>query len=230
MVGVLKTLGSLAALGLAQLANAQGGVFHIMPLGASITFGVGSSTGNGYRGPLLNTLASTGWSIDMVGSQRGGNMVDPDNEGFPGLRIEQVHHDKAVVDVPVYRPHLYLINLGTNDASQNYDLGNAGARMNDLFNYLWAITPDSTIILSTLVINRNAAVDDRVRQINTQYTNLANTLRSQGRKIVLVDMHGSNGPQSNEMSDDTHPNDAGFQKMANIFYQGILEGSRAGFF
>jgi hypothetical protein len=52
-----------------------------MPLGDSITWGVGSS--NGYRAPLRNALTAEGHSLDFVGSGRNGTMSDPDNEGSP---------------------------------------------------------------------------------------------------------------------------------------------------
>lgn len=49
---------------------------RILPLGASITQGVDSSTGNGYRKPLRDKLRSQGWLVNMVGSKRDGSMVD----------------------------------------------------------------------------------------------------------------------------------------------------------
>ncbi|MFE4822216.1 ricin-type beta-trefoil lectin domain protein [Streptomyces sp. NPDC056704] len=61
-----------------------------MPLGDSITWGVGSSTDNGYRGPLWDKLAADGHPLDFVGTLRGGSMSDPDNEGHSGYRIDQI--------------------------------------------------------------------------------------------------------------------------------------------
>jgi hypothetical protein len=49
---------------------------RILPLGASITQGVDSSTGNGYRKPLRDKLRSEGWLVNMVGTKQDGNMVD----------------------------------------------------------------------------------------------------------------------------------------------------------
>ena len=199
-----------------------------MPLGASITNGVGSSDGNGYRQKLRDQLVNSGYGIDFVGSQGGGNMEDNQNEGYPGLRIEEVQA-RAEQNVPNFLPNVYTINLGTNDASQNFDVDNAGGRMNDLLNYLWSATPDATVILSTLIINLDANVDSRVQYINGQFSDLAGRLASEGRRIVVVEMHGADGPQPNEMSDNTHPNDVGFQKMADIFFRGIQQASDAGF-
>lgn len=49
---------------------------RILPLGASITWGYLSSTGNGYRKPLRDKLRFEGWEVDMVGSKSNGDMVD----------------------------------------------------------------------------------------------------------------------------------------------------------
>src|SRR4051794_23956151 len=63
---------------------------RLMPLGDSITWGVGSSSGNSYRGFLWNRLAAEGHTLDFVGSGRSGTMSDPDNEGHSGWRIDQI--------------------------------------------------------------------------------------------------------------------------------------------
>jgi hypothetical protein len=42
---------------------------RIMPLGASITQGVGSSPQDGYRKPLRDHLRSLGYKVNMVGSR-----------------------------------------------------------------------------------------------------------------------------------------------------------------
>lgn len=49
---------------------------RIMPLGASITEGVRSTDGNGYRKWLRQQLRWKGWKVNMVGSKRNGNMAD----------------------------------------------------------------------------------------------------------------------------------------------------------
>ena len=49
---------------------------RIMPLGASITYGLVSSDGNGYRKALRDQLRFDGWKVNMVGSLFGGTMND----------------------------------------------------------------------------------------------------------------------------------------------------------
>lgn len=59
---------------------ARAGTFYlrILPLGASITWGMGSESagGNGYRKYLRDALRYDGWNVNMVGSRSGGTMKD----------------------------------------------------------------------------------------------------------------------------------------------------------
>lgn len=70
-----------------------------MPLGASITYGLTSNDGNGYREFLRELLVNYGNPVNMVGSRRNGTMEDNDVEGWPGDIIDEVH-EKAKTAVP----------------------------------------------------------------------------------------------------------------------------------
>src|SRR5689334_13802099 len=68
----------------APQAAAAATPLRVMPLGDSITWGVGSPSGNSYRSFLANKLTAEGHTLDFVGSGRNGTMSDPDNEGHSG--------------------------------------------------------------------------------------------------------------------------------------------------
>lgn len=137
-------------------------------------------------------------------------------DGFNGYRIDQIL-SQARTDVPTYRPNMIVLNAGTNDCLQTYDINNAGNRLHDLINQLFQIVPDVTIIFSTLTRNRDGPTDQRVQNVNAQYRNLASTLIGQSERIVLAELGGSDGPQVGDLADGTHPNDVGYSKMANIY-------------
>lgn len=56
-------------------------VQRILPLGASITWGQGSTTGNGYRKVLADKIIAAGGKVNYVGSRQSGTMDDSDVEG-----------------------------------------------------------------------------------------------------------------------------------------------------
>ena len=199
-----------------------------MPLGASITYGQGSSDGNGYRKYLRDAIVSGGNQVNMVGTRQAGTMKDNDVEGWPGYRIDQIV-PKASIAVPKYKPNVVLINAGTNDAVQNKDIPNAASRMEGMINNIYEDSPDATVILSTLILNLNANTEKNVQLVNVEYKALVDRLQGKGKRIVLADMHGSDGPQKDDMHDETHPNDQGHYKMATIWYRALVEASKQGF-
>ncbi|KAK4150065.1 carbohydrate esterase [Chaetomidium leptoderma] len=222
-------------------ALGNGVPLRIMPLGASITYGTASSDGNGYRLPLRTRITTTaGNAVNMVGSRQSGTMRDNDVEGWPGYRIEEVHA-KSVAGaggggggpsdsvVGRWRPNVVLVNAGTNDATQGWNVGAAGARMEAMLRDLWRASPRAVVVLSTLLVNKGVEAERNVVAINGQFRELARRLREgEGRRVVLVDMHGGAGPARGDLADDTHPNDAGYRKMAEVWFAGLVAASEAG--
>ncbi|KAL3957098.1 hypothetical protein ACCO45_007676 [Purpureocillium lilacinum] len=167
---------------------------RLMPLGGSITYGQGSSHGNGYRQALRELLVADGHRVQMVGSRTAGTMTDNCNEGWRGFTVKQIEA-KARRSVPRALPNLFTVNAGSNDCIQALDLRSASQRVTDLLEFLWGH-----------------------RQILPSYCLLCS---SANKRLVLVDMHGPDGPQRDDLVDGTHPNDDGYVKMAKIWHHGV---------
>jgi len=230
---------SLVALALALTPNVyafSGKNLRIMPLGgtsplsanstcwllttrtstASITYGTGSSEGNGYRGTLYQSLVNDGNTVDMVGSQQGGN-VDPDNEGYPGAIISEVI-DKGQAAMPTYRPNIVTILVGTNDMVQNIADGapdRLGTLIDDILDWDWL----TLVVVSTLPPNGNGDANGRVDTYNSAMAGVVQQRVDAGRSVVLVDSHAVVALE--DLVDGTHPNDAAYDRMASQFYEGI---------
>lgn len=198
-----------------------------MPLGGSITYGVGSSDGNGYRESLARILLSHGHRVRMVGSRNSGTMANNDNEGWRGYRLDQIQA-KVEKCTPVLSPELFLINAGSNDCIQDLRLKDFGRRMDELLEYLWKTCPSSTIILSTLLVNAGKDVNSRVSDVNEQIRDLVKLKTADGKKIILADMQGTGGPQLIDLVDGTHPGDVGYGRMAVIWFNSIQEARSRG--
>ncbi|MEU7873980.1 SGNH/GDSL hydrolase family protein [Dactylosporangium sp. NPDC049140] len=184
---------------------------RIMPLGASITWGTASTDGNGYREELRRHLADdAGIAVDFVGSQQSGNGPDRDNEGHPGFRIDQVAAG-ADAWIGAARPDVVLINAGTNDIIQNYDVANAPARLGALVEQVRRDAPGIKVVISTLVPNRDAAVNARVTAFNAKLPALG---------VPLVDFYG-NLTLADIGADGIHPTDDGYSKLANAWYSAL---------
>ncbi|KAK6227383.1 GDSL-like Lipase/Acylhydrolase [Colletotrichum tabaci] len=200
---------------------------RIMPLGASITYGQTSTDGNGYREALRNLLVADGNPVDMVGSHPNGTMQDNENEGWPGFRIDQVL-EKAEVSVPATLPNLVLINAGTNDCVQTFDPDRAGARMLEMVELVWAASRRASVVLSTLLPNGNDTTEACVLRVNGQFRALVAEQQALSKKIVLADMHTDKGPLRSDLVDGIHPSDAGYVKMANVWFDSIKDAATRG--
>ncbi|KAJ7469649.1 lipolytic enzyme, partial [Mycena latifolia] len=199
-------------------AGFSGKTTRIMPLGASITFGVGSSHGNGYRDDLYNLLAADGNTVNMVGSQKGGDFFDPDNEGYPGFVITQVN-DKGIAAMPVYRPNIVTLIVGTNDMLQNIDPAGAPARLSTLIQNVLDAPPLTLVVLATLPPNANADANTRINAYNAALPGVVANFVNAGRSVVLADCHAV--VAVGDLVDGTHPNDDAYARIGKVFYDAI---------
>ncbi|KAF7290778.1 Lipolytic enzyme [Mycena indigotica] len=198
---------------------------RIMPLGASITYGTGSSDGNGYRATLYNLLARDGNNVNLVGSQKGGNFSDPWNEGYPGLNIAQVDA-KAQVQMSIRRPGVVTLLVGTVDAQNNIDPDNAPARLKTLIQNVLDAPPLTLVVVSTLLPNSNSAANTRINAYNAALPSVVKSFTDAGRSVVLVDCHSV--VAVSDLVDGTNPNDAAYARMAKVFYGGLQQAAPKG--
>lgn len=205
---------------------------RILPLGASITWGAQSSDGNGYRKDLRDQLRFEGWEVDMVGSVTHGTMADNDCEGHPGAKTYEMS-GFAKNSIP-YKPNLILINAGTNDAglpANEFSINKIDKTVNGLLDELYKALPDVTIVLSTLLTTDNKTRNDRVHNIiNPKYRDIVKARRAKKQRIVLADMYEKDKPwiSLSELKDGIHPGDAGYKKMASIWWSAIQKAEKDG--
>lgn len=221
----------------------------MMALGASITYGFLSSHGNGYRQTLQGLLWRGGNdNVHYVGSRKNGTMENNEVEGWPGYRIDQIW-PKAQGTVTQWTPNVILLNAGTNDCVQNWNIDNTtiqstananftstaddniGTRMRGFINDLLAWSPASTVVLSTLVMNMDPAVNARVDNANARFLAVAQDMQAQGKRVIVAEMTpDAGGPNRNTMADQTHPNDDGYALMANKWYEAVRAAGAQGWF
>ncbi|KAI7779435.1 hypothetical protein LA080_000815 [Diaporthe eres] len=201
---------------------------RIMPLGASVTFGTGSSTGDSYRKDLRDQLVAAGQTVNFVGEFQNGNFTNRQVEATPGFVINQIANSSNAT-VPKFLPNLVLLDAGTNNCNSGGTVPDAAANVSSLINSIYTQSPGSTVILASVLVNKVPAQEACRVDVNNQYNALAAQLTGRGAKFVFVDMRSPEGPTTNDLADTRHPNDVGYQKMANIWMQGIQQALAKGF-
>ncbi|KAK0723650.1 SGNH hydrolase-type esterase domain-containing protein [Apiosordaria backusii] len=191
---------------------------RVMPLGASITQGVGSTDGLGYRDLLRAQLRAQGWNVNMVGSKQNGPMDDNDNEGHPGWTINQVRGEFSKTGKALM-PNLVLLNAGTNDCIRQIDTNNAGARLKVLIDDVFTTIPGVAVIVSTLAPSRGN--DSCSADLSRQYRELvADTYRG-NPSIGMADLYAAINVNDHLHPDGIHPNDAGYAIFTSLWMDAI---------
>ncbi|TDD47592.1 hypothetical protein E1263_34165 [Kribbella antibiotica] len=194
----------------------DGGV-KVMPLGDSITEG-NRVTGVSYRTSLWQHLQG-GPRVDLVGSERSGNIPDQDNEGHPGLRIDQV---RSWIDLwlTLNRPRYVLLHLGTNDVFQAYDLPQAPARLQDLIERIAQRVPGVTILVSSIVPSPDRGLNERIDAYNAAIPAVVSAVHATGADVRFVDLNAQMA-LSDISADTIHPTDAGALKLGDLWYDAL---------
>ncbi len=204
----------------------------IMPLGDSITFGYGSTTGGGYRVGLFSEALAKDHAITFVGSQTSGPDTVSDtpfptgNEGHSGYSIDDsssTHGISPLVDQALakYKPNIILLMIGTNDMHYSIDLANAPTRLGKLLDQITTDAPNALVVVAK-IIPANGAQNTPTQTYNAALPGVVQARVAQGKHLALVDMYAALGSWSlAQYTDSEHPNDTGYVKMAETWYPAI---------
>jgi lysophospholipase L1-like esterase len=198
---------------------------RLEPFGDSITYGSHSSTGNGYRGPLWNELTSEGHPLNFVGSVHEGTMADSDDEGHPGWRIDALQG--LTGSISNYKPNVVTLLAGANDLIQNHDISTAPSRLSTLIDQVLAnAAPGATVLVGNLSVSTNANIVTYGKAFNAALPAIVQSKQSAGKHVALVDFGAIT--TADLVSDGIHPNDGGYQKMADAWNNGVQTAASAG--
>ncbi len=218
-------------------------VIKIMPLGNSITIGEitpspGSINFNGYRKPLKEKLDKNGLDIDFVGQLANGTFTDNQHEGRGGWHAKHWDNDDEL-DLNHYLleflqinpPHIILLHIGTNDigayniSGNNNTITTTVSDVNGLLDIIDDFDLDIKVILAKIT-NQVSPPDTTTAQIITDYNSaleiMANNRIVNGDNLTVVDMESAL-TYSTDLSDGGHPNEMGYSKMANVWYNEIID-------
>ena len=221
----------------------------IMPLGDSITWGLGAP--GGYRTKLYQNLKRAGYQFAFIGSDTSNPGPTPfdqqSHQGHPGYTINEdsANFDANVPPWPTVAaqndwnnggywitrlnrpPDIILIHLGTNDIGRGQD-GNgaaAAANMDALLTHLYALAPNAQVILAT-IIPINNGLNSNVHAFNNQLPAIVANHAATGQRITLVDQYANFVDDTGAIKpyllpDRVHPSQAGYNLMADTWFHAI---------
>jgi lysophospholipase L1-like esterase len=193
--------------------------FRIMPLGDSITYGEGSTTGDGYRWNLARYMTetehiSTAW---WVGSVSSGQEPNPANEGHPGWTIAQLS-EQITGWMAASGPDLVLLHAGVNDARTGASDSVMTDRMRVLLGRILAASPTVRVIVADVIppwsSETSNAASFAVQLFNARLPALVSEF---GPRVTLARM--SVAVSNAQLGDGLHPNDTGYRYMAWVWWR-----------
>lgn len=200
---------------------------RIMPLGDSLTQGVGAP--GGYRSPLETLLHAGGLHPDYVGSawsNPGGPQFDNDHEGHGGYRVADLiaFGGKSTIEQWVLgaAPEVILLHIGTNDLSDPLAWERAAPDLEELLDRIYAVSPRVEVVLAKIL---PTGVDERNLQVeafNRAVTRIAREFQLDGRPLRLVDMETIPSPFPEGTPDAVHPTGPIYAAMADRWAEALL--------
>ena len=199
---------------------------NIMPLGDSITYDSkygdtrSSSVRTGYRSHLWYKLQDVNFEANFVGSKIAGEAVipsfDPHNEGHPGWNQFEIAEETDTY-MSNSKPDIVLLHIGTNDTTTN------PAGIDDILSSidLYESESQTTVdVYVALIIDREHS-DPRITAFNNRLAELLVQRINTGDNIIIVNMFKNAHLTGGDYADETHPNDSGYAKMANVWFDAL---------
>jgi len=203
---------------------------NVMPLGDSITFDEyyfdkrPDSVRTGYRNHLWYKLQEEEYEVNFVGSQSTGSEIkpefDPDNEGHSGWTSYEIA--EHVYDFLMQNhANIILLHIGSNDGDGTAEGVTEILNEIDLYE---ADNNQTVKVVVALVIDRRNQDDILTSYFNANLQKIVdNRIKNGDKDIKLVDMYRGAGMTSSDYQDEKHPNDTGYQKMADVWFNALKE-------
>jgi lysophospholipase L1-like esterase len=222
---VLAVRPALSATG--RVTPAATGPVRIMPLGDSITAGPGC-----WRAMLWHQLQTSGYTnIDFVGSVADGGCnygytYDGDNEGHGGYAATGIADNNQLPPwLDAARPDIVLMHLGTNDMwGGTIPTSTILAAYTKLVDQMRASNPAMKIVVAQIIPMNPPSCPTcaaGVVALDNAIPSWAAGLSTAQSPIVVVDQWTGFDTVADTVGDGVHPNDSGFQKMANRWYPAL---------
>ncbi|MBR6338351.1 MAG: hypothetical protein IKR76_11585 [Ruminococcus sp.] len=217
----------------------------LMTCGDSITDGFWLK--GGYRKFLCDKLEENGLSqyVDFVGSKKGGECYDNEHEGYTGWSIDRIEESITGSRMGVsnilpkriekFQPDVVTLMIGTNDILSNYELDTAGDRLSALIDAMLEKMPEGSVLYVATLPYMDANdttyidpetfdteyMDECVSNFNAAVTQVVGQKENEGKKVILADM--STVLLKLDLYDGVHPNEEGYKKMADFWYDIIVD-------
>lgn len=203
----------------------------LLPLGDSITAGADSSDSFGYRKPLDILLTKNNFHfIGSVGNPSGYNSYQTLGSGISGDHTDDIS-TRLSSDLLKYFPNRFnrcvvLIHAGTNDVINGTPEATTVSRIQTMIDNIVAVSPNISIYIAKIIPTTDAGNDIKTTSLNAAIATMVIAYQATKSNLYLIDQNAAFKADANwavdYMTNSVHPNDAGYQVMANTWYAAMV--------
>ena len=219
----VRALALLAAfVTLAAAAAETAAPVKVMALGDSLTVGVGSTRGGGYRAPFWERMRDAGIEVDMVGGKIDGpETFDNRHQGYAQMPLHEL--SAGVFDkVRSFEPDYVLLLAGGDEVGASHFSPHAfAANLDVMIDRIFTAKSEVKLLIGTLPPAKYGRNQGAKRAVNELLRRTVRERAARGQAVYLADAFAAIDPQR-EMADASHPNDAGYERIGEAFAAVLL--------
>lgn len=196
-------------------------VYRIMPVGDSIT--EGGSTFANWRLPLWEKLYTAGYLVEYVGSRSSRSRIgELKHEGYGGK-----NSGFLAATVPAnFRQHpadIVLLHAGHNHFADQKPVPGILADTEKLIEGFRAVKPEVTVLLAQPITSGKLPKYSYIPELHRGLARLAARLDRPDARVVIVPQAEGFDPRSDTVADLVHPNESGAAKMAQRWFEALVQ-------
>lgn len=191
--------------------------FTLMGLGDSITEGADFFTC--YLYPLWEKLFTAGYQFDFIGPRESKCRIGTLNHcGFSGKNVEFLE-SKIDSLYRLYPADIVLLHAGHNHFAEEKPIPGMIASYKSIINKIQAINPNVRILIAQVIPSGKLPKYSYIPELNEKIAEMVAGLNS-GQVFLVNQAQGFNW-QDYTVHDKVHPNKAGAEKMATVWFEAL---------
>jgi len=191
--------------------------FTLMGLGDSITEGADFFTC--YLYPLWEKLFTAGYQFDFIGPRESKCRIGTLNHcGFSGKNVEFLE-SKIDSIYRLYPSDIVLLHAGHNHFVEEKPVSGMIASYKSIINKIRAINPNVRILIAQVIPSGKLPKYSYIPELNEKIAEMVAGLNS--GQVFLVNQAQDFNWQDYTVHDKVHPNKAGAEKMATVWFEAL---------
>ena len=191
--------------------------FTVMGLGDSIT--EGGSSFHSYLFPLWEKLYAAGYNFEFIGPNSARCRIGTiSHSGFSGKNAEflEAHIDSIYRQYPA---DIVLLHAGHNHFEHEDPVAGIISAQESIIRKIRAINPRVIILVAQVIPSGKLPKYAYIPELNREIAKMVKRLNS--KNIVLIDQSNGFDWKKYTISDHVHPNPAGAEKMAGVWFEAL---------